>query len=194
MENNILNNIFEENTPIVLYCYNRLGKTEFIVNSKEDILQEGYVALWNSVLTYDDTRGSKFSSYAFPCVNNAMLKWIQKNKHSYDLDSLDVDISNNDSTEDKLTLYDIIGVEQNFESVSITIPYVIDIYKNWLKKKHKRENAINLRIERAKILLTLMIEKDDINLCKIQSDYNINRTTCSKIISEIRQCLQTEQV
>lgn len=34
----------------------------------EDIHQEGLIGLWNALLTYNDTNGAKFSTYAYTCI------------------------------------------------------------------------------------------------------------------------------
>lgn len=46
-------------------------------NIREDLLQEGRMAVWKALQTYDSTK-SKFSSYAYMLVKRAMLDYVTR--------------------------------------------------------------------------------------------------------------------
>jgi RNA polymerase sigma factor (sigma-70 family) len=43
----------------------------------EDLVQEGYVALWDAVNNFDESRGVKFSTYATKAIRNRMLDLVE---------------------------------------------------------------------------------------------------------------------
>jgi RNA polymerase sigma factor (sigma-70 family) len=54
--------------------------TNFTINQtiKEDLVQEANVSLWQSDLTYDDTKGTTFNSYVTTQARFAMLNYLNK--------------------------------------------------------------------------------------------------------------------
>ena len=44
----------------------------------EDSIQEGLMGLWSAVQTYDFSKNIKFRTYAFRCIENAILSGIKK--------------------------------------------------------------------------------------------------------------------
>jgi len=61
-----------------------------------DSFQDGSIGLWNAVTTYKGTK-SKFSTYAYTCIYNAVLQKVQKNdKKKADDISIEKFIQNTD--------------------------------------------------------------------------------------------------
>ena len=48
-----------------------------------DLYQEGCIALYNSVFTFEKERNVKFSTYAYLCINGAIRKCIRENAKRY---------------------------------------------------------------------------------------------------------------
>jgi RNA polymerase sigma factor (sigma-70 family) len=44
------------------------------VSSKEDLMQEGYVALINAAQSYDPDRDATFETWSFACIRNGIIK------------------------------------------------------------------------------------------------------------------------
>ncbi len=51
-------------------------------SEREDLIQEGYIALYSAICSYDESRGASFSTFANLCIRNRMLNWIEKNMNS----------------------------------------------------------------------------------------------------------------
>lgn len=54
----------------------------------QDFLQEGKMALFKAIETFDETRGASFYSYAMTCVRNAITTVYRKQKRAADLERL----------------------------------------------------------------------------------------------------------
>lgn len=64
--------LFRDNVKLATYCVKKFSPSYDGVVDFEDLHQVAYMALWESCITYDDTRG-KFSTYAVPIINGRLL-------------------------------------------------------------------------------------------------------------------------
>lgn len=181
---------FNENINIVYHCYNKLSKNYITVEYKDEIIQEGLIALWNAVKTYDKGRSEKVSSYIFPCVKNAMLNFIRNMSRSmaHTL-SLYTPINEDPNQHKEMSLIDVVSYETDS---GITIEEILNIYDKWLHKHHKNQDVILRRLNRAEIILLELSNDPKTKAITIQNKCNINRTTISSILSEIRTSLKDE--
>lgn len=180
--------LFNKNIGLVYHVYNKLDKNDFVIRSKEDMIQEGNYALWNALLTYDKTKDVKLSHYACTCIRNAMLKYIRKNQIE------DTNISMDQPIDDTEELYvkDMIATEVDFESIQDLKNNIIEKYKNSLIKKRAKIQTVALKASRANILLDELILNPDVTIVSLQDKYNINRTLWSNILSELRHLLKED--
>jgi RNA polymerase sigma factor (sigma-70 family) len=74
--------LFDRNMSLVPFIYSK--KFYEYTDHKEDLIQEGYMALWRSCLNFDELKGFKFSTYACTSIYRKMLEYTQLNiqKHS----------------------------------------------------------------------------------------------------------------
>lgn len=47
-------------------------------SERDDLIQEGYIALYNAAKTYDSAK-SQFTTYSTICIKRRMINWIEKN-------------------------------------------------------------------------------------------------------------------
>lgn len=80
-------------------------------SERDDLVQEGYIALYNAALTYNG-KLSSFSTYATVCMRNRMLNWVMKNINRT-ADNLSL------SDMDENTMAKINAVQNNFEDTVI---------------------------------------------------------------------------
>ncbi|WP_102026506.1 sigma-70 family RNA polymerase sigma factor [Salirhabdus sp. Marseille-P4669] len=67
------NHVLKEHERLIYHLIHRLG----IRDSEGEFYQEGVIALWEAIQTYDEARG-KFSSYAYLMVKKALIEVIRK--------------------------------------------------------------------------------------------------------------------
>lgn len=72
---------FDENLSLVKFVYNR--KFYFYSNHQEDLLQEGYMALWKSCQSFDENQGIQFCTYAYTSIYRSMLNYVQRTIHKH---------------------------------------------------------------------------------------------------------------
>lgn len=74
--------LFNENMKLVAFVFTR--KFYSYANYKEDLLQEGYLALWKSCLNFNELKNFKFTTYACAAIANAMKTYVKRviKKHS----------------------------------------------------------------------------------------------------------------
>jgi RNA polymerase sigma factor (sigma-70 family) len=67
--------LFRKNTPLVYHVFNRHFANRFMANNyKEDLIQEGLIALWRACLFYKEETGLQFSTYAYPAIRWGIYK------------------------------------------------------------------------------------------------------------------------
>ena len=69
----ILVNLFRDKLISIAYSFN-LSSSE-----REDLIQEGYIALYKAALTYDEVKGASFATYFTVCAKRRMINWVEKN-------------------------------------------------------------------------------------------------------------------
>ena len=95
--------LVEDNMKLV---YSLISKEYPKYLHDEDIVQCGMLGLCLAAESWDESRGNKFSSLAFPCIRNAIIdEFKRRNKH-YGVLSLDYEIVG--AYDEKIPLGDLI--------------------------------------------------------------------------------------
>ena len=70
----------EENLPLIYFIASQLSSS---VSDKEELISSGFIGFTKALKTYDDSRRTKFSTYAYVCIKNEMLIHLRKEaKHN----------------------------------------------------------------------------------------------------------------
>ena len=101
---------FDKYIPLVHKIFNKYFSDQ--MNYREDLIQEGYMALWNACGGFDESLGIKFITYAYRAIKNGMVTYIERFIYKYPVQSLDAAISEDD-TGSQLSLEDILADEQD---------------------------------------------------------------------------------
>ncbi len=78
MEQSISNKLVEDNLKLVYYLFQRLRHNTLTDRYKDDIISEGMIGLVKAARSYDEKRGTKFSTYAALCIRNEMLMFLRR--------------------------------------------------------------------------------------------------------------------
>lgn len=126
---------FYENEKLVYHVVNRMFPT-FVGN--EDVIQEGYLGLWKACDTYDESKGTQFSTYACQVIVNDIRMYLRKilktNDILRDAESLDAKVFRNPDGYDR---YDIYGVDMEW----------LDSQEFMKHLTHRQKRIVCLRIK-----------------------------------------------
>lgn len=116
----------------------------------EDLTQEGILALYKAIESFDPSKGAKFSSFADACVSNrikTVAAAFAKNKeHRCDISSDDGDIAVSDASPEKICLERENSRSINREIVSLLAPTEIKVFELYLDGMSYKEIASKLEI------------------------------------------------
>lgn len=77
--------LFAENQRLVTFTYNKHFSHHTLSESwKQDLFQEGFIALWIACNKYNEELNTTFSTFACACIYRRMLRYIQYkiNRHA----------------------------------------------------------------------------------------------------------------
>lgn len=106
--------LFNQYKNVVYKIYNdrftRIPSNEHI---KDDIIQEGLIALWKACQNYDESRGIKFITYAYKGVYNSMMCYASRH-HKRERCIVSIEMSIREDRDGSVMTYsDIIASSDN---------------------------------------------------------------------------------
>ncbi|MBE6570668.1 MAG: sigma-70 family RNA polymerase sigma factor [Ruminococcaceae bacterium] len=143
----------------------------FCGSERDDLIQEGYIALYNAALTYDSAK-AQFSTYATVCIKRRMINWIEKNV-TPSLSSLPL------SELDDNELSRIGMIQENFED-----DFII---KNEIRELFDKAKVILSDTEYKVFSLYIKGFSND-EICKA---LNITKKSCDNSLFRMRKKLRT---
>lgn len=72
------NKRFEENMPLVGFIFQKHFKSCEHTQYHDDMMQEGYIALWRCCCQFNESLGFQFSTYAGNSIRHAMQSYLMK--------------------------------------------------------------------------------------------------------------------
>ena len=81
--NNELETIIEQFEPMINSIANKYARPPRV--NREDLEQEGRMAVWSGLSSFEEGKGAKLTTYIYTCIKNAMSNYFQKN--AYELHS-----------------------------------------------------------------------------------------------------------
>ena len=111
----------KENYKLVVFCLNKLH-----CSNNEDCEQEGIIALWKALKTYEPNKGVKFSTYAIQCIINSILTYLRKENRYINLLS-DSDVEYEPDTNEKQNYSNIIS--------ELDIEFAVTDFRKYLPSK-----------------------------------------------------------
>lgn len=101
---NTAEELLKENTHLVHFVMRRQFPS---LAGDQDIAQEGLIGLWRASLKYDGREGVKFSTFAIPCIRNAILMELRKRRRLPNSVSFDAPLGGDD--DDTFSLSDVLS-------------------------------------------------------------------------------------
>ena len=144
----------------------------------------GTIGLIKAVNTFDIDKNIRLSSYASRCIENEVLMYFRNSKKSAQDMSLD-DAIDSDSDGNKLTLMDIMSVEEDF----------VDNLDIKIKSEKLKTYIDNYLTPREKLVITLrygLDGNDPMTQREIAKKLNISRSYVSRIERKALDTLKTQ--
>ena len=144
----------------------------------------GTIGLIKAVNTFDIDKNIRLSSYASRCIENEVLMYFRNSKKSAQDMSLD-DAIDSDSDGNKLTLMDIMSVEEDF----------VDNLDIKIKSEKLKTYINNYLTPREKLVITLrygLDGNDPLTQREIAKKLNISRSYVSRIERKALDTLKTQ--
>lgn len=101
--------LIERNLRLVVYIAGKFENTGIYI---EDLISIGTIGLIKAVNTFNPQKNIKLATYASRCIENEILMYLRKNRHSRCEISIDEPLKS-DWDGNKLLLSDILGVESD---------------------------------------------------------------------------------
>lgn len=160
---------FDDNIKLVYFVYHRYFKAT-AQSLRDDLFQEGLIALFYCCQQFDSAKKIKFSTYATKGIYNNMLSFLQKaNKTNSNI------ISFSELSEEDITFGNNL---KNSEDIIEKI-YIQDIVENYFKTIQKRDRKIILEYYRGNTTME-----------KIGERFGLSKNAISKITSKFRKTIK----
>lgn len=164
---------FEENCPLIGFIFQKHFKQYMGTKYHEDLMQEGYLALWRACLTFNESLGYQFSTYAGTSIRFGMNSFLRKENK----------VSNK-----TVSIYDVIA--ENGEGEEL---YLIDALSTATESSFTKE-TVDLCIRELceldqKIVQAILSEhtqKETADMC------NTSQSTVSRCLRRFRKLVAKE--
>lgn len=125
--------IFERYSPLII----KLEKKYFLSDGdSNDLIQEGRIGLFKAIEHYDASFGTKFSTYAYSCVQSEMQHAVERSNRLYNL-MLSESVSFTDIDEDTID-----GNVQSPEEIVLSHENFTSFYNKLKKNLSEFENEV----------------------------------------------------
>lgn len=72
------NELFNANQKLVHYCYHKYIRKQCPPGIHDDIIQEGFLGLWQASVRFDETLGFQFSTFAVSNIVSRMRRFLRE--------------------------------------------------------------------------------------------------------------------
>ena len=170
--------MFEENMNLVPYVIKEMLHIDMKEFDYEDLLQEGYICLWNAIKTYDKNNKSSFSNYACCCIKNRLVNYLNKPRRVYHREQYLLDLSLDKEVDEKnhIAFHEVMGVKQERD---------LNLYialKDVLKSLDKNDIKTKILFDKIK----------GYTRKEIAQKYNMSFNTVNAYLSKIRKEIKSK--
>ncbi len=172
--------IITHNIRLVIYLVKNYDNIDY---DKEDLVSIGVMGLIKAVDTYNQSKGSKFATYASICIKNEINMFLRKLSKCQNTESLENEIAI-DSNGNGLRIEEVLCDENDF---------ILDIEKE--EENHQLRKTLDILNEREKDMISLHFGLYDGKIYtqqEIAEKYNITQTWVCKLIKKNIEKLKIE--
>lgn len=116
-----LDTLIKRMESVIAGCVSAFTDSRF---EKEDLMQEGMVACFRAILSYDDKKGASFRTYASVCIRNALKNFVKKKDNVF-LSADEGFVPLEDETSDGATAEDEYISSENYKTLRVSLEKVL---------------------------------------------------------------------
>lgn len=116
-----LQTLIKRMESVIAGCVSSFSDNRF---ENEDLMQEGLVACFRAVLSFDNTKGASFRTYAAVCIKNALKNFVRK-KNNIFLSADDDFVPLGDETVSSTTTEDEYISSENYKDLRESLKRVL---------------------------------------------------------------------
>lgn len=163
---------FNEHIPLVYFVYKkRFGQH---TGHKDDLIQEGYIALLRACKMFNLDRKNKFSTYATKAIYNAMLGYIIKEVYNHSncdlVSEIEEDSFYDNNYESEFSMFETLSERELMELV------------------YRLASSLNDRNK--EIVISSLIK--DISQVELSKKYKLSQPTISRIVTGFKNQIKEE--
>lgn len=121
------NELFNANQKLVYYCYHKYIEKQCLPGIHDDIIQEGFLGLWQASIRFDETRGFQFSTFAASNIVGRMKRFLREQNSTIRISRSDWE--NGDTDKYVTCSLDVCLSEDNENNLQSIIPARPDDYE-----------------------------------------------------------------
>ena len=122
-----VNEVIKENEKLITYVIKKFFPKEL---GDEDIYQIGRIALWESIIKYNENKGAKFNTFAIACIKLKIARELQKRSYKIRAEDNNLIYENENFEDAASTLFGLISnAQQKFPDYERILYLDIDGHK-----------------------------------------------------------------
>lgn len=173
--------LFEQYKNLVYYSYKKLEKTKFVLDNKDDLIQEGFLALINAINSYEEYRTVALSTYIMHFIKYRMWRWIIVNSRPYTWTNVDI----TDTEWEHLA-----AIDDNIDNLEEFVANLLNDYRYYLTHYRSKKTNIDNWVDRAEIIIEQYIKNGKkMTARKLEEDFCIGRTLVTNTLRDLRKVL-----
>ena len=146
------NELFNANQKLVYYCFHTYIRNQCPPSIYDDIIQEGFLGLWQASIRFDETRGFQFSTFAASNIVGRMKRFLREQNSTIRI--LRRDWEKGDTDKYVTTSLDACLSDDNENNLESIIPAPPDNYEGLTEElidsfikheRHRRYQCLNAK-------------------------------------------------
>lgn len=148
------NELFNANQKLVYYCFHTYIRNQCPPSIYDDIIQEGFLGLWQASIRFDETRGFQFSTFAASNIVGRMKRFLREQNSTIRI--LRRDWEKGDTDKYLTTSLDACLSDDNENNLESIIPAPPDNYEGLTEEliesfikheRHRRYQCLNAKAD-----------------------------------------------